>query len=96
MHLHETLQEEIYTTPFLYKRVTFVGQEYIKMNIKVNPFIYCGGCRKEHTLDKVEPVEDLPYNERATQLVYYCPKAQDTFISMIYNENKRYHTVTNL
>ena len=58
------------------------------MKIKNDPFIYCQGCRKEHTIDKVECVEVLPYNDRVDQLVYWCDKMKDVYISMIYNSPK--------
>ena len=58
------------------------------MKIKNKPFIYCGGCRKEHTIDKVESIEVLPYNDRTDQLVYWCNKTKDVFISTIYNSPK--------
>ena len=56
------------------------------MKIKNDPFIYCGGCRKEHAVDKVECVEVLPYNDRVDQLVYWCDKTKDVYISMIYEK----------
>jgi len=54
------------------------------MSIKDKSFIYCQGCRKEHSLNKVECVEVLPYNDRTDQLVYFCTKMNDVYISMIY------------
>ena len=50
------------------------------------PYIYCGGCRKEHVLSKVEAIEVLPYNDRTDQLVYWCDKMQDVYISMIFEK----------
>jgi len=58
------------------------------MKTKDEPCIYCQGCRKEHTIDKVECVEVLPYNDRVDQLVYWCDKMTDVYISMIFNASK--------
>ena len=58
------------------------------MKIKNDPFIYCQGCRKEHTIDKIEFIEVLPYNERIDQLVYWCDKTKDVYISTIHNAPK--------
>ena len=58
------------------------------MKTKTDPFIYCQGCRKDHTIDKIDCIEVLPYNERIDQLFYWCDKADDAHISCIFNAPK--------
>ena len=58
------------------------------MKTKTDPFIYCQGCREEHTIDKIDCIEVLPYNERIDQLLYWCDKADDAYISSIFNAPK--------
>ena len=58
------------------------------MKTKTDPFVYCQGCRKDHTIDKIDCIEVLPYNERIDQLLYWCDKADDAYISSIFNAPK--------
>ena len=65
------------------------------MSIKHDPFVYCQGCRKEHTMDKVESIEVIPYNTSSagtpmignTQ-IYWCNKMEDVYISTLYNSQR--------
>ena len=62
------------------------------MSIKHDPFVYCQGCHKEHTMDKVESIEVIPYNTSSagtpmicnTQ-IYWCNKMEEVYISTLYN-----------
>ena len=58
------------------------------MKTKTDPFVYCQGCRKDPTIDKIDCIEVLPYNERIDQLLYWCDKADDAYISCIFNAPK--------
>ena len=58
------------------------------MKTKTDPFVYCQGCRKDHTIDNIDCIEVLPYNERIDQLLYWCDKADDAYISCIFNAPK--------
>ena len=58
------------------------------MKTKTDPFVYCQGCRKDQTIDKIDCIEVLPYNERIDQLLYWCDKADDAYISSIFNAPK--------